>query len=818
MKTNKFDMKRIVFIIGVLIMMLKINAQEYPKVILPGDYPDPTIVRDGADYYMTHSPFFYAPGFLIWHSQDLVNWQPVCRAIPEHKGSAMAPDLIKYNGRFFLYWPAAGTNWVSYADNIRGPWSEPIDLKVGGIDPGHVVGEDGKRYLYLNDGWVIGLTGDGLATVGEKRKVYDGWGFPKQWETEGMWLESPKLIHKDGYFYMTSAQGGTAGPPTSHMVVAARSKNVLGPWENSPYNPIVRTYNANDNWWSKGHGTIIDDVNGNWWVVYHAYANNFYTLGRQTLIEPVEWTKDGWYVAKSKGTPIKPKTQIKHGLELSDDFDGSTLGLQWTFWKENGTPFVSQKDNRLTVKGKGTTPADGRLMLVTPTDKNYITQVEVSVGRNNTSGLLLYYSEKAYAGVVSDGKTFTVYKNKDEKFTLPNKIGKCFIARIHNRGNNLVISVSRDGIDWMPLIENLDVSRMHHNTHLGFYALRPALVSMGRGSAVFSRFVYRNAIPAEKDMAAYLMVSHYDPTHSVHMAISYDGYTFTALNDAKPVIAGDTIADQKGIRDPHIFRGPDGAFYMSMTDLHAFGQREGFRETKWERDEEKYGWGNNRGIVLMKSWDLINWSHKNLRLPEVSKAYEDVACVWAPQTTWDAEKQKLMLYFTMHFGRELNKLYYAYVNEAYDKLESLPELLLQYPDPKSSAIDACITKIGDKYHMFYKTNDGRTGIRLALSDRANGPYELNGRWYDTSPVACEGPNLWKRIGENKWVLMYDIYGRKKHNFGFIETSDFVHFKNLGEFNEGVMKAVNFESPKHGAIIQITKEEAERLEKHWQTKK
>ena len=177
-----------------------------------------------------------------------------------------------------------------------------------------------------------------------------------------------------------------------------------------------------------------------------------------------------------------------------------------------------------------------------------------------------------------------------------------------------------------------------------------------------------------------------------------------------------------------------------------------------------------------------------------------------------------MLYFTMHFGRELNKLYYAYVNEAYDKLESLPELLLQYPDPKSSAIDACITKIGDKYHMFYKTNDGRTGIRLALSDRANGPYELNGRWYDTSPVACEGPNLWKRIGENKWVLMYDIYGRKKHNFGFIETSDFVHFKNLGEFNVGVMKAVNFESPKHGAIIQITKEEAERLEKHWQTKK
>lgn len=223
------------------------EVRRSPKAILPGDYPDPTIVRDGKDYYMTHSPFYYMPGFLVWHSQDLVNWQPVGRVVPEYKGSAMAPDLIKHDSRFYLYFPSGGTNWVVWADDIRGPWSNPIDLEVGGIDPGHVVGEDGKRYLYVNDGRMIQLSDDGLSTVGELKKAYDGWEFPKHWETEGMWLESPKFIKKDGYFYQISAQGGTAGPPTSHMVVVARSKSVHGPWENSPYNPIVHTYSANDN-------------------------------------------------------------------------------------------------------------------------------------------------------------------------------------------------------------------------------------------------------------------------------------------------------------------------------------------------------------------------------------------------------------------------------------------------------------------------------------------------------------------------------------------------------------------------------------------
>lgn len=807
-------MKRVILSVIIAIMAFFAQAQTFPKAILPGDYPDPTIVRDGVDYYMTHSPFYYAPGFLIWHSQDLMNWEPLCRAIPEYRGSAMAPDLIKYKGRFYLYYPADGTNWVSWADDIRGPWSKPIDLRISGIDPGHVADADGNRWLYTNDGHVTPLTPDGLARAGKTRKVYDGWEYPAQWETEGMFLESPKLNYHDGYYYMTSAQGGTAGPATSHMVVAARSKTPLGPWENSPYNPIVHTYSADDNWWSKGHGTLVDDANGNWWIVYHAYANGYHTLGRSTLIEPVEWTSDGWYRTKPTAVPVSSGKPVKHGMPLSDDFKGNTFGLQWTFWKEYAPEALALNGGYLTVKGKGSTPADGRLLLVTPTDKNYETQVEVTVNKGNTAGLLLFYNEKAYIGLISDGKTFTLYKNAEDKQTFPNKIGRSFVVRLHNRGQHVQIQVSKDGQSWDTLTEDLDVSALHHNNYGGFYALRPALVSVKGGNAQFRRFVYRNAVPREKDMSAYLMVFHKDDTHSLHMAISHDGYTFTALNDGKPVIAGDTIADQKGIRDPHIYRGPDGAFYLAMTDLHIYARDKGFRSTEWERDGEKYGWGNNRGLILMKSWDLVNWTRANIRLDEQSALYSEIGCAWAPETVFDEKTGKLMLYFTMRFRTEPNRLYYAYVNEDFNRLESIPQLLFEYPDKHTAAIDGDITKTGDTYRLFYVSHEGQAGIKQAVSDRINGDYYFSPRWMDPEPLACEAPNIWKRIGEDKWVLMYDCYGSKIHNFGFAETTDFNEFTPLGHFNEGVMKTSNFTSPKHGAVIHLTEEEAARLIRHW----
>lgn len=128
------------------------GADYYVNPIFAGDYPDPSLLRDGDDYYIVHSSFEYYPGLLIWHSKDLINWTPVTNALHKYVGSVWAPDLVKYKNKYYIYFPANNTNYVVTADSINGPWSEPIDLKIGNIDPGFVTDKDGKNYLHLSGG------------------------------------------------------------------------------------------------------------------------------------------------------------------------------------------------------------------------------------------------------------------------------------------------------------------------------------------------------------------------------------------------------------------------------------------------------------------------------------------------------------------------------------------------------------------------------------------------------------------------------------------------------------------------------------------
>jgi hypothetical protein len=321
----------------------------------------------------------------------------------------------------------------------------------------------------------------------------------------------------------------------------------------------------------------------------------------------------------------------------------------------------------------------------------------------------------------------------------------------------------------------------------------------------------------EEDMKAYLMVYFKDTTHSLYFAISNDGYSFTDVNNANPIIGGDSIAEQKGIRDPYIYRGPDGTFYLALTDLHIFAQRHGYRNTEWERDGKQYGWGNNRGLVLMKSKDLIHWSHSVLRVDKAFPGLDSIGCAWAPELFWDTDRNQMMIYFTMRYNNGRNKLYYSYMDKDFTKLETFPQLLFEYP-ADCSYIDGDITKAGNKYHLMYVAHDaGGPGIKQAVSNSLNKGYVYDSTWIDPEPKACEAPTVYKLIGQNKWILIYDVYSIQPHNFGFSETTDFVNFKPLGHFNEGVMKSTNFISPKHGAVILLTKKEATALCKYWNVK-
>jgi len=147
----------------------------YLNPVLSGDYADPTVLRDGDEYFMTNTSHDANPGIVILRSPDLVNWSPVGPVLFKPIGTVWAMDLIKHNGRYFIYIPAfpsgAQSIMVMHADRIEGPWSEPIDLHIPRIDPGHVVGEDGKRYLFVNSGGRVRLTDDVLATDAPSSKV-----------------------------------------------------------------------------------------------------------------------------------------------------------------------------------------------------------------------------------------------------------------------------------------------------------------------------------------------------------------------------------------------------------------------------------------------------------------------------------------------------------------------------------------------------------------------------------------------------------------------------------------------------------------------
>jgi len=313
-------------------------------------------------------------------------------------------------------------------------------------------------------------------------------------------------------------------------------------------------------------------------------------------------------------------------------------------------------------------------------------------------------------------------------------------------------------------------------------------------------------MPKEKELAGYLMVYFKDQTQSAYMAISRDGYTFTDLNGGDFIFDGTKLAGQKGVRDPHIARGPDGGFYLAMTDLHIFGQRAGHRSTQWERPLEEYGWGNNRAIVMMKSYDLIHWTHSDFRVDKAFPELGDIGSSWAPETIYDEKKGKMMVYFTIRIKNGDSHIYYSYANDEFTRLETKPERLYD-----GGGIDGDITKAGDKYHL-YIVSDAK--IFHGVSDKINQGYTVTSNRIDPEKVSTEAPNLFRRLGTDRWVLMYDVYGARPNNMGFSETSDFVNYTNLGHFNEGVMKGTNFERPKHGAVIHLTSKELKALEDYW----
>lgn len=478
--------------------------------ILAGDYPDPSVLKDGEDYFLTHSSFEAAPGLLIWHSRDLVNWRPLSPALPKPIGTVFAVDLVKHDGRYFIYIPFMRAPWskgladfanifVIHAASMEGPWSEPIDLKIGGlIDPGHVVGEDGHRYLFFNGGKRVRLSADGLSTAGPIEDAYTAWKYPDDWITEAYAPEGPKLFRRGEWFYLVNAVGGTAGPATGHMIVAARSRSINGPWENCPHNPIQRTRTAAERWWSRGHATCVEGPDGRWFMVYHGFENGYQSLGRQTLLEPIEWTADGWFRAVG-GDLSKPLRKpggraVPHGLAHSSTFAKADMGRLWSLYAS--APGEAERarlePGGVVLRGKGKSPADGTVLTQQVGDRAFEVSVELELTGDSVGGLLLFFNDRLFLGMGIDGNRMVSYRGgKVSHWPEPAPPSRRMHMRIVNDHQIVTFYYSLDGKAWTRHGVRSHVTGYNANTIDDLLSLRPALFAAGAGEVRFHRFTYR---------------------------------------------------------------------------------------------------------------------------------------------------------------------------------------------------------------------------------------------------------------------------------------------------------------------------------------
>jgi alpha-N-arabinofuranosidase len=283
--------------------------------ILSGFYPDPSICRVGEDFYIVNSSFAYFPGVPIWHSKNLAEWEQIGNVLDRnsqiplyksgHSGGIFAPTIRYHNGTFYMITTnvSGGGNFLVTAQKPEGPWSEPYLLHAPGIDPSLFFDDDGTCYyvgtrpnpegVRYNGDWEIWtqkLDLNEMKLVGESHAIWKGA------LKEVIWPEGPHIYKKDGYYYLLIAEGGT-GP--EHAVTVARSKNVFGPYTGNPKNPILTHRHLGKNYpvTYVGHADLVDDANGNWYMIMLASrrCEGYISLGRETFLAKVIW-EDGWPV------------------------------------------------------------------------------------------------------------------------------------------------------------------------------------------------------------------------------------------------------------------------------------------------------------------------------------------------------------------------------------------------------------------------------------------------------------------------------------------------------------------------------------------
>jgi len=477
--------------------------------ILTGFNPDPSICRVGEDYYIATSTFEWFPGVQIHHSRDLANWRLLGRALDrvsqldmrgcQNSGGIWAPCLTHADGKFWLVYTNVHhhmggvvmdtPNYLVTADKIEGPWSEPVFLNASGFDPSLFHDDDGKKYIVqMQMGEAVtSVRFDGIILQEFDAKKMQLVGDPKKiWPGSAIGItEGPHLLKKDGWYYLITAEGGTA---MRHAISICRSNNLFGPYELHPQNPMLTAFQKDHlNLKSTGHGCFVETQNGEWFTVHLCHRplqrtgrlvldreeNKSAPLGRETCLQKFRWDADGWpRLAHGDNSPretfeVNLLAQPWPSENLRNDFDGAKLNLHFQTLREpvdESWCSLTRRKGWLSLRGRDSLSSTFDQSLVARRLQHFQTSAETCISfqpKNfkQAAGLIAYYDRLHYhyfritsagegkikLGVISSENTKA---SRYEVAELPSTAGENIYLRIENNFAELRFAWSLDEINW----------------------------------------------------------------------------------------------------------------------------------------------------------------------------------------------------------------------------------------------------------------------------------------------------------------------------------------------------------------------------------
>lgn len=439
---------------------------KYNNPVLRGMYPDPSVCRAGDKYYMVCSSFQFFPAVPLFESDDMVNWKQIGHCITRRSqldltgadkcSGIFAPTIRYHEGRFYMVTTEAltHTNFYVYTDDIYGEWSEPIRVDEEGIDP-TLYFEDGKTYFIGNGydeetGRSCILMSEIEVETGKKLSPSK----PLWYGTGGRFIEAPHLYKFGEYYYVLDAEGGTE---YGHMVNYGRSKNMWGPFEPFPGNPVLTNRNLGGYiLQGAGHGDVIEDKDGNWWFMHLAFRqtgqwSTYHHLGRECCLVPVTW-KDGWFYM-GDGTAqlsydLPERKAASQKLSYTKTFGNLELDKDWIYLRNYNKDRYHFEENGLRLDGVKDNLFEGELPTMAALRQcEFCEEVSVTVkGVCEEAGITVYMDERHH---------YDLYINGEGNAVLRLSIGNLFkeIKEIPVKDNTATLKISASEYEYHFAVE-----------------------------------------------------------------------------------------------------------------------------------------------------------------------------------------------------------------------------------------------------------------------------------------------------------------------------------------------------------------------------